>query len=443
MSLCAAFMVPHPPLILKEIGRGEEKQVEKTINAYMEVAEEISKINPETIIISSPHAPYYVDCFYLSSTEMMEGSFSRFGVPEVTFQEEIDLDLVKEIKEIAREKDFPIENIPASELDHGTMVPLYFIRQKLPKTKIVVVGLSELSLTTNYQLGKIIQKAIQKLNKKVVFVASGDLSHKLQEYGPYGFVKEGPIYDERIMKTMSTGNFKELLEYDEDFLRVVAQCGHRSFTIMAGALDGQEVEAKELSHEDITGVGYGICTFYPKGELKERFFLQSTDPYVQLARESLNNYVLAGKVLSFPTNLPEEMTEKRAGVFVSIHKYGSLRGCIGTILPTKQSIAEEIIMNAISAGTEDPRFQPIEEKELEDLEIHVDVLTLPEEINSESMLDPKVYGVIVSQGFKRGVLLPDLEGIEKVEEQIEIAKRKAGIVDGKVTLQRFRVIRHK
>ena len=447
MSILASFMVPHPPLILKEVGKGREKQIEKTIDSYQQIAEDISLINPDTIIISSPHTTYYSDCFYVSGSTNVRGSFANFGAPEVTYNEEIDQELVNEIDNISQKKGFPIKVEKNDILDHGTMVPLYFIRKKLPKTKIVIVGLSTLPLITNYQFGTIIREAVDNIERKVVFVASGDLSHKLQEYGPYGFIKEGPIYDKKIMETMSSKKFNELLEYDEDFLEKASECGHRSFTIMAGAFDGYEVEAKEYSHEDITGVGYGICSFYPKRKDNNRLFknkyLSSTDECVNLAKKTLTSYIKNQEIIKVPSDISSYLLENKSGAFVSIHKYGELRGCIGTILPTRESLAEEIIYNAISASTRDYRFSPITEEEIEDLEINVDILSKPEDISSKEMLNPKEYGVIVNQGYKRGLLLPDLEGIDDIDQQISIAKMKAGITDGEYKLQRFRVIRHK
>ena len=452
MAIVGAFMVPHPPLIVHEVGNGREEQIKTTKESYERIADEIAALNPETIIISSPHTSYYNDYFYISTGEIAEGDFSKFGASNVSFKEEIDKELVDEIASIARESNFPAGPTKVVPLDHGTMVPLYFIRKKLPKTKLVVVGLSTLPLTDNYSFGIIIKQAVNNLKRKVVFVGSGDLSHKLQEDGPYGFIKEGPIYDDKIMKTMSKANFNELLEYDEEFLDKAAECGHRSFTIMAGALDGVVVTPTFLSHEDVTGVGYGLCTFYPKGFDRERCFLEkyldkfivkeSDDEYVKLAVKSLTSWITNKKRLSVPPGLPEEMLNKKAGVFVSIHEFHELRGCIGTFLPTTNSIAEEIISNAIAASTRDPRFEPISEKELPFLEVNVDVLTTPEPTTKEK-LDPKKYGVIVRQGEKRGLLLPDLEGIDDVDTQIRIAKSKAGITNGEVELERFEVIRHK
>ncbi len=447
MSVLAAFMVPHPPLIVPDIGKGSEKKVQKTIDSYERVAKEIAALSPDTIVISSPHSVMYYDYFHISPGEKTVGDFSMFQAPGVSFSEDYDSELVKEIEKIAEAENFPAgtkaERDPS--LDHGTMVPLYFIRKAYKGGKIVRVGLSGLSYEAHYRLGEIIKEAADKLNRKIVFVASGDLSHKLQEYGPYGFVKEGPEYDERIMDVCSRAAFGELFDFDEDFCSRAAECGHRSFVIMAGVLDKTEVKATKYSHEDITGVGYGICSFYPMGEKKETMdaALDKSDEYVKLARKTIETFIKENTKISLPKDLPKDMTDKRAGAFVSIHKYGQLRGCIGTILPTTGCVGEEIIQNAISASTSDPRFPAITENELSALEISVDVLGEPEDIPSPDYLDVKKYGVIVTKGFKRGLLLPDLDGVDTVEDQIAIAKRKAGIgYDEDVKLQRFEVIRH-
>ena len=435
MSIAAAFMVPHPPLIVPAVGRGREREVAATIRAYEKVAEQIADIKPETIIISSPHSVMYYDWFHISPGSGASGSFADFGAPQVCFDEDYDSGLVKLIERLAAEQHIPAgtqgEQDPS--LDHGTMVPLWFIRQRYKGGKIIRIGLSGLPLETHFRLGKLIAEAVDQLGRRAVYVASGDLSHKLKSSGPYGFAPEGPEYDRKVMDVCSRGAFEELLSFDESFCRRAAECGHRSFVIMAGALEGMNIRAEQLSHEDVTGVGYGICTFIP-----------SEDPYVRLARMPIETYVSTGKKLSVPGDIPDEMKNTRAGAFVSIHKNGGLRGCIGTITATRQDLAEEIIQNAISASTRDPRFPAVTEDELPYLEINVDVLTEPEEIASPRELDVRRYGVIVTSGWKRGLLLPDLEGVDTVDQQIEIAMMKGGITyDDDITLERFEVIRHK
>ena len=461
MGILAAFMVPHPPMIVPAVGRGGEKQIEKTTRAYERVADEIAALSPDTIIITSPHSVMYADYFHISPGRCAKGDFGRFRASQVRFEEEYDAELVRAIAELAGEQGFPAGVMGERDrnLDHGTMVPLYFIRQKYAGGKIVRIGLSGLPLTEHYKLGQMIREAVERLGRKAVFVASGDLSHKLQDYGPYGYAKEGPQYDEKIMDVCSRASFGELFDFDETFCERAAECGHRSFVIMAGAFDGTAVKAEQLSHEDVTGVGYGICTFYPQGSDPGRRFLEqylaqqekkleaarsAEDPYVRLARASVEHYILHHKRLPMPQDLPSELSERRAGAFVSIHEHGRLRGCIGTIAAVQDSLAKEIIENAVSASTRDPRFDPIRADELEWLEISVDVLGDPEPISSPRELDVRRYGVIVTKGRKRGLLLPDLDGVDTVEQQISIAKSKAGIAewDKDVQLQRFEVVRH-
>ena len=460
MPILAGFMVPHPPMIVPDIGKGEEKKIIKTIRAYERVADEVAALKPDTIIVSSPHSIMYADYFHVSPGEKANGSFERFAAGNVSFEETYDSELRDRICEYAEEDGFPAGTLGERDpnLDHGTMVPLYFIRQKYRDGKIIRIGLSGLPLSDHYRLGMYIARAVDELGRRAVFIASGDLSHKLQDYGPYGFAKEGPEYDARIMDVCSRAAFGELFDFDEVFCEKAAECGHRSFVMMAGAFDSLSVRAETLSHEDVTGVGYGICTFYPQGKDEERNFLfryekkreaeiqkrrENSDAYVRLAYQAVDYYVLHRRYLPIPEDIDEELTGRRAGTFVSIHKEGLLRGCIGTIAPTRKNVAQEIIANAVSACSRDPRFSPVGEDELKDLEISVDVLGETEDISSPEELDVKRYGVIVSCGERRGLLLPDLDGVDTVEEQIDIARKKGGIgKDEDYTLQRFEVIRH-
>ena len=482
--MIAGFMVPHPPMIVPEVGRGSESVIEETAKAYERVADMIAGIKPDTVIISSPHSVMYADYFHISPGSGAEGSFSRFGAPEVEMSVEYDRELVQLISDRAEAAGIPAgtsgERDPS--LDHGTMVPLYFILKKYSDFKLVRTGLSGLSLSDHYRLGMVISQAVESLGRRAVYVASGDLSHKLKSNGPYGYAPEGSVYDERIMDVMASAEFDRLFDFDEDFLDRAAECGHRSFVMMAGAFDRTGLTVERLSHQDVTGVGYGICTYETvtdsEGEAhknEDRAFLdkwekhrmeeldrkrEGEDAYVRLARLSLESYIKNGIPISWESEgitvldkepSPEErietekgLTERRAGAFVSIHKNGQLRGCIGTIGPVEDKLADEIIANAVSASTRDPRFSAITEDELPYLEINVDVLSEAEPISSKADLDVKRYGVIVTKGYRRGLLLPDLDGVDTVDDQVAIACRKAGISPDEegISLERFEVVRH-
>jgi AmmeMemoRadiSam system protein A len=461
MGLLGAFIVPHPPLIIPEIGKGDEQKISKTIESYKEIARRIAELKPDTIVITSPHALMYSDYFHISPGTGAKGNFGRFGAKEVSFRVEYDVEFVGTLEVAADRKGVEAGTLGEKEpaLDHGTMVPLYYIDQFLKDYKVVRVGLSGLPVTEHYKLGRCITEAADKLGRKIVFVASGDLSHKLKEEGPYGYSPEGPQFDQEVTEAMASGDFLKFLSFSPDFCESAAECGLRSFIIMAGALSGKTVASELLSYEGTFGVGYAVCAFHLTGEDESRHFdkvfeakqkeiererQKNEDAYVNLARFSLETYIRTGKHAKLHEGIPEELLNNRAGVFVSLKKYGQLRGCIGTIAPVTENVANEILRNAVSAAVEDPRFPPVEEEELDDLVYSVDVLSEAEPINSPEELDVKRYGVIVSSGRKRGLLLPNLEGIDTVDQQISIAKKKAGIYDNEqFKLERFEVVRHK
>lgn len=461
MAILAAMAVPHPPIILPEIGKGEEVKIAATTVAYREVMKRAAALEPDTVVITSPHATMYGDYFHISPGEKAEGDFSAFRCPEVKLEAEYDTAFAKSLAAACAAEDLPAgflgEREPA--LDHGTMIPLYFFQPQLKKTvKIVRIGLSGLSAELHYRFGQLIKDTAAKLGRRVVFIASGDLSHKLKEDGPYGYAKEGPVFDEEVTKALGQADFLSLLTIPPDLAEGAAECGLRSFWIMAGALDAQEVKGEMLSYEGPFGVGYGVAYFTPAGEdaardigrqLHEKeahdiaAIRAQEDACVRLARMSLETFVQSHVLLPLPENLPTDLQDRRAGCFVSIKKDGRLRGCIGTLAPGRRNLAEEILYNAVSAGLHDPRFPQVTPEELPKLVYDVDVLSEPEPIDSPKQLDVKRYGVIVQNGERRGVLLPDLAGVDSVEEQIAIARRKGNIgVREPVQLWRFEVTRH-
>ena len=463
MSILSAAVVPHPPIILPEIGGGEEKKISATSAAYKEISRRIVELAPETIIITSPHSIMYADYFHISPGETAEGNMAQFRAPQVSLKINYDVELAQKIGAAAMEADVPAGHLGerSAALDHGTMIPLRFLQQAgldFEKVKFLRIGLSGLSAAIHYRFGQIISKTAEELGRRAVFVASGDLSHKLKAEGPYGFVAEGPQFDEQVMKNLSDADFLKLLTMDAKMCNRAAECGLRSFWIMAGALDEKKLSTEKLSYEGTFGVGYGTVYFEVGEKDSSRNFLEqlkefnrqeserrkaSEDDFVKLARLSLETFVKTHQAAELPENLPEEMTSRRAGAFVSLHKNGELRGCIGTIMPTTANIAKEILQNAISACSRDPRFSPVEVSELDEIEYSVDVLSEPERIFSVKDLDTKKYGVIVESNGRRGLLLPDLEGVDTVEKQISIARQKGNIGENeKVQLWRFEVIRH-
>jgi AmmeMemoRadiSam system protein A len=460
MPVLSAFIVPHPPLLIPEVGGERREAVRQTIDAYEEISRRIRDLNPETLVFISPHAISYSDYFHISPGTGGRGTMAQFGAPNVTFEASYDSELIEEISRLAGEQEIPAGTLGEKDkkMDHGVTVPLYFIAQQLKHYSIVRISISGLGFDEHYKFGRCLKEAIEKTNRNVVIIASGDLSHRLTSDGPYTYAREGPEFDKEITQAMAQADFLKFITLDESFCDQAGECGLRSFIIMAGALDKTSVAADMLSYEGPFGVGYAICAYKPIAPDENRDFLKrfrnmheskleeiksKEDPFVNLARQSLEHYVRTGKTMRTPTDLPPELSKVRAGVFVTLKKAGRLRGCIGTIQPVEKSIAEEIIKNAVTSGVGDLRFQVVTKDELDELVYSVDVLSPSEPITDKTQLDVKKYGVIVSSGGKRGLLLPNLDNVQTVGEQISIALQKAGISENaNYNMERFEVVRH-
>lgn len=431
-----AYVMPHPPIILPEVGRGEEKKIHSTFDAMERAAREIADIKPDLIVLSSPHAPSYRDGFFLAGGEGATGDLSRFGISrsELSMIVQYDQTFAKELRATFQDLPFFSPEADSRQLDHGSLIPLRFIQNHYADFKIIILGLSGHDADTHYRLGEAVSEVSKRLGRRTVYIASGDLSHVLRHDGPYGYRSQGPEFDEEITEILRAGDWERLLQVPDSKINAAAQCGIRSFQIMAGALGIEELEIEEYSYEGTFGVGYAVTVFIPSTE----------SPYIRLARMTIESYVTNKSLPDIPDYLPPEMMTEGA-TFVTLYKHGELRGCIGTIEPTTDSIAEEIRRNAVASATQDPRFPPVQADELDSLDISVDILHTPEEIEDFGDLDPERYGVIVTSetGLRRGLLLPRLEGIDDPVTQVNIALRKGGISPREpYKMERFEVIRH-
>lgn len=460
MSIQLAAIVPHPPIILPEIGQGQEREIRATSASFRELANRLRTIRPDTLIVISSHSTSYVDYFHISPGAKARGDLSRFGAKQVQVSTLYDEEFVRVLEQNAKRAGIPAgtKGERTKELDHGTLIPLTFLAEHDLPCEVVRIGISGMDAATHYRFGKCIKTTADELKREVVIIASGDLSHKLLDSGPYGYSSSGPAFDQQATEAMAKGDFFSLLTLDPTLCEEAAECGLGTFWILAGTLDRTSVKSELLSYEGPFGVGYAVAVFTPEGADESRAFDVSylkaereriaairagEDAYVRLARQTIESFVRAKEIPSLPDDLPDELTKERAGVFVSLKVSGKLRGCIGTIAASTGSIAEEIVKNAIAACSEDQRFDPVQPDELERMNYSVDVLGPTERIDSANKLDVKRYGVIVISGYRRGLLLPNLEGVDTVEEQIRIAKRKAGIPESeRCRMERFEVVRH-
>lgn len=469
-------MSPHPPIIIPEIGRGEERGAIQTIEGMNRLADDIAKIKPETIIFITPHGNAFSDGLCVLDEERIAGSLGQFGRPDLKYEKEVDIQLKDGIRERFNEKGIPSIFLNENrahmygvrvELDHGCIVPMYYIDKSFSSYKIVHITIGMLDLMDMYRAGMALREAIEETGRDTVIVASGDLSHRLKDDGPYSYNAMGPVFDEMLVEAIRKGDYESAVGMPAKISEPAGECGLRSIVMALGCVDSIQTEPHVYSYEGPFGVGYMTAFIATKDAETESLLdrinnkkfdyyaimKESEDAYIKAARAAIEKWALDGEklswheakesVLSGRSELVDGMEEKRAGVFVSIHRNGSLRGCIGTISPVQMNVAEEIIANAISAASKDPRFAPLRSDELKEIEIKVDVLGSLEKVDSEDELDASRYGVVVESGHKRALLLPNLDGIDSVKKQLETVKRKADIEETEeCKLYRFEVERH-
>ena len=424
-------LLPHPPILLPAIGQGREKEAAATLQACKVAAEEIASWEPEVLVLMSPHAPRKARAVTVNNSERLQGTLGAFGFPQEAQYWNGAPEMATRLMDAWVRGGISCQ-AQEQELDHGALVPLYFLAQAGCKTKVVTVSFGALAQRQYYDMGRILRRVVLAGTERVAVIASGDLSHRVTRNAPAGYHPMGAQFDKQVVAALCAGDAETLLSLPWSMLEEAGECGLRSILFMLGAC-GSEPLVRHLSYEAPFGVGYAVTL------LREN--QQMAFP-VELAWSSIRHYLQQRTLWLGPVELSEEW--KRPGAaFVSLKKEGALRGCIGTFAPTQATLTAEIIRNAVLAATEDPRFEPVREEELKTLQISVDVLSEPEKVESEAQLDPKEYGVIVQQGHRRGLLLPDLEGVDTVEEQLSIAKRKAGISEtAAVELFRFRVRRY-
>lgn len=457
-----AALAPHPPLLIPDVGGSRLNEVSPTVEGMKRLAKEVAKTSPDCLVFLTPHGNVFGDCISVLGERQLYGDLSSFGSRFKT-RAANDLALLQKIAQGCLDKDIALvildrdiadNNHLNPDLDHGILVPYYYLIEAglndIPILAISIGFLSELEL---YQFGRTIQEAAYQAGRRAAIIASGDMSHRLKDEGPYDFHPDGPVFDKAIEGLLAKADFNGLFQLNDKLRTNAGECGFRSILIMAGCLDGLDVEPQVFSYEGPFGVGYLTAGFKPRGNVPSLLEQMEDSKRKQLneekeqaslpvkwARLVLEKYLKDKTVPKLPPEW-KELKNYQAGAFVSLKKNGQLRGCIGTIQPVYENLAEEIAANAISAGTRDPRFMPVSETEMDSLSYSVDVLGEAEVCRRED-LDPKRYGVIVTSGQKRGLLLPDLEGVDTVEQQLTIALQKAGIkANEPYAIERFEVKR--
>ena len=438
-SLVFSGIAPHPTIMVPEVGRESIAGVVHSIDAMAELTKRLIDSGSESVVLISPHAPLEVDAFVAYAGPEVYGDFSNFNAPGTRFAVRVDEELLSAIKRAAAAKDYDVSILQEHDLDHGTAVPLYFLLQNGWQGRVVTLGYSFLSNDDHLRFGSCIKDAVDQIGRRVAFIASGDLSHRLKPQAPAGYNPDAHMFDEEVVEALRSNAPQRIVGIDHNLRRLAGECGYRSMLVAIGASSDLPWSCEVLNYEAPFGVGYLVAQLTNLQGRSER----TENDLPVLARRAVETFVRSGDILDPPRNT-QGLLGERAPCFVSLKTLsGELRGCIGTIEPAKDTLAEEIVANAISAATNDPRFDPVSEDELSNLRYSVDVL-FPSEPAVIEELDPAVFGVIVEDesGTRRGLLLPDIPGIDNAQQQVGIAARKAGIAPGEpIKLYRFRVER--
>ncbi|MEA2205398.1 MAG: hypothetical protein QOE77_2174 [Blastocatellia bacterium] len=454
-TLVFAGIAPHPPIMVPEVGQQAIAEVRGSIDAMAELTARVIASGAETVILISPHAPLESRAFVAYEGPQLHGDFANFRAPDAAVSADLDEELLSAISDLAARENYRVTRIKKGALDHGTAVPLYFLQRNGWNGRVVALGYTFLSDQDHVRFGGIVRSAVDSLGRRAAFIASGDLSHRLKPGAPAGYNEDAHRFDEEVMAALQSREPERLLEIDQDLRRLAGECGYRSMLVAIGATAGLDAAPEVLHYEAPFGVGYLVAQLVAaqpftsgtvktnSSEVHETDFALASE-LTALARETVETFVKEHQVIDVPKL--SAALKQRAACFVSIKtRDGDLRGCIGTTEPTKDSLAEELIANAIGAATRDPRFPPVAEQELASLKYSVDVLSEPEPATIKD-LDPLIYGVIVEEenSSRRGLLLPNLASVDTAEAQVGIAARKAGIRDGaKLNLWRFRATRFK
>ena len=435
-------IAPHPPIMVPEVGRESIAGVRASIDAMAELTRRVIETGAETVILISPHARLEVDSFVAYPGPNVYGDFSNFHAPGIEFSARVDEELLTAITRAAASENYSVSMLDDDVLDHGTAVPLYFLLRNGWQGQVVALGYSFLSNHDHLRFGSCIAKAVDQLGRRVAFIASGDLSHRLKPEAPAGYNPSAHRFDEEVIDALRANEPERIVEIDHGLRRLAGECGYRSMLVAIGAASELPLNCDVMSYEAPFGVGYLVAqlTNEPADLTGD-----TAKDLPALARRAVERFTLTGEIVE-PVISQEGLLAARAPCFVCLKmRDGELRGCIGTIESAKDTLAQEIIANAISAATNDPRFDAVREGELADIVYSVDVL-LPAEPAEMDQLDPSVYGVIVEDESesRRGLLLPDIPGVDTALQQVEIAKRKAGISpETPVKLSRFKVERYR
>jgi AMMECR1 domain-containing protein/aromatic ring-opening dioxygenase LigB subunit len=431
--------MPHAPVLVPALAGERLADVAKTVAAMRKVAQRVMKHHPVALVLVSPHSPRRRRAFGVWTPERHAGSLASFHAPELAVDLPNDRAMLAELMTASDECGSDLWFIDDSELDHGAVVPLWFLQEAGWRGPTTILSLNDAANGGLDKLGSTIAKAAARRGGAVAVIASGDMSHRLRPGAPCGYHPDARMFDEEFIRLVNAGDATGLLDFDRG-LRGLAGEDVVDSTVVALATVGNDMCGHQVfGYEGPFGVGYGVAVLHEHGSDQSDQSLAESAALPRVARLSV---ATALGLCKAGCPAPAGITCQKAPVFVTLHTLrGELRGCVGTITPRRRHVIKETWFNARAAAFDDSRFDPLQRHELDGILFEVSMLHSFEEVHDEAEIDPLHHGVIVSaSGARRSLLLPGIASVETAAQQIAIARRKGFIgAHEAVQLQRFRV----
>ncbi len=428
--LTLSVLMCHAPIVVPAVGGARARACRASTRAMAEAARRVVEAKPEIVVVLSPHTPRVRGAFSLVAGPRVQGDLGDFGADDVRCDLPRAEGAVAAIGEACRAAGVAVEELRLRRLDHGAMVPLAFLVEAGWQGETVVIGVpAEPSADDTAAFGRALGRALAATGKRWALVASGDCSHRLLPEAPAGFHPRAARFDAALVELVRAGDDAGLFSVD-DALRDLAAEDVLDTAQVAAACAGSAAGRELLSYEGPFGVGYLVAVLHARAARAGR----EVEGLIDVAEDALHAHVNGGGRKAAASVEVGSFT----GVFVTWRKHGDLRGCIGRMTLTG-SVSDAVRELAVAAAVEDPRFPPVTADELPALTGEITLLHPSEAVSDARELDPRVFGVEVTAGWRRGVLLPDLEGVDTVDEQLAIVLRKAGIAPHeRYQLRRFR-----
>lgn len=445
MPIPCAVLMCHAPIVVPDVAGNRARRCSETTRAMEDVATRVCAHAPDVLVIVSPHAARHATRWGICSQTPLQGNFGRFGAAQIGVTLPGAPDAALRLAPLARELRLTTRELVGDELDHGTLVPLYFLTKAGWNGPTLLLAPPAPGTRTEERMGMAIARAADQNGERWVVLASGDMSHRLIPGAPDGYHPLAKVFDRTFKSRIDVGDLRGACAIDTDLRDIAGEDVVDSCTVAAAAVGYRSHGHHTYAYEGPFGVGYLEAILFEEAppDAKGALAGPGVRPWpvmLGIAREAI-----AAKISHNAYRVPvlPKPWNNTQGVFVTLRdRVGGLRGCIGHVEPLFGTLSEEIAACAAAAATQDTRFPRVAPKELPGLRIELSLLSKPEPVTDISTLDPKRYGVVVSSGRARGVLLPNVDGVDTVEEQLRLAAAKGQLPASRSwVIERFEVMK--